>query len=43
MRSGSRATTSRRAGAARLADGVLGRLPGGLAGLASSLWLEKQG
>jgi predicted O-methyltransferase YrrM len=28
---------------AQLADGVLGRLPGGLAGLASSLWLEKQG
>lgn len=28
---------------ARLADGVLGRLPGGLTGLASSFWLEKQG
>jgi predicted O-methyltransferase YrrM len=28
---------------ARLAGGLLGRLPGGLEGLASSLWLEKQG
>jgi predicted O-methyltransferase YrrM len=28
---------------ARLEGGVLGRLPGGLEGLASSLWLEKQG
>jgi predicted O-methyltransferase YrrM len=28
---------------AQLAEGVLGRLPGGPAGLASSLWLEKQG